>query len=168
MRPSIHAASGILRSDDRIVLVLEAAAGEEPLWALPGGVLEDGELLHECLVREVLEETGCRIEAIGRLAFVKQVDNRQQGRHRGALDSEYLLTVWTFEIESWSGRLSPRDPDGHVREARLFPAPDAMRELAPNGRHALTVEYLRGEIEPGSVHLFRRHEDGHVERSAPR
>ena len=168
MRPAIHAVTGILRSDDGIVLVLEAARGEEPSWALPGGVLEDGELLHECLVREVLEETGCRIESIGRLAYVKQIDNRQHGRHRDRLEREYLLTVWTFEIEAWSGRLLPNDPDGHVSEARLAPLGDAVRKLASNARHTLTVEYLRGEIEPGSVHLLRRHEDGRLERFPPR
>jgi 8-oxo-dGTP diphosphatase len=166
-RPAIHAASAILRDGDEILLVLEAAPGEEPSWALPGGRLEDGELIDECLEREMLEETGLRIESMGRLAFVKQIDNRQSGRHRGDLAGDYLLTVWTFEVDSWTGALEPRDPDGYVVEARWTPLQEAITKLAPGERHDLTVMYLRGEIEPGSLHLLRRHADGSVSRALP-
>jgi ADP-ribose pyrophosphatase YjhB (NUDIX family) len=38
-------------------------------WSLPGGVLEPGETLEQCLVREVEEETGLRV-AVDRLLDV--------------------------------------------------------------------------------------------------
>jgi ADP-ribose pyrophosphatase YjhB (NUDIX family) len=49
---------------NRILLV---ERGKEPLkgyWSLPGGVLETGELLHDGIRREVLEETGLEVEPI--------------------------------------------------------------------------------------------------------
>jgi ADP-ribose pyrophosphatase YjhB (NUDIX family) len=159
--------SALLRDGDEIVLVLEAARGEEPSWALPGGVLEDGELLHEGLEREVLEETGLRVDTLGRLAFVKQIDNCQHGRHRHDLENEYLLTVWTFEVDRWSGDLDPRDPDGHVRDARRVHLSEAITKLAASSRHQLTAKYLSGQIEVGTVHLFRRDVDGSVARALP-
>ena len=43
----------------------------EPYWCTPGGGVEDGETIHEALVREMIEETGITPK-IGRLLFVQQ------------------------------------------------------------------------------------------------
>ncbi len=43
----------------------------QPLWSLPGGRQQPGELLEETVVREVFEETGLRVE-IGELAYVSE------------------------------------------------------------------------------------------------
>lgn len=43
----------------------------EPYWCTPGGGMEDGETIHEALLREMIEETGITPE-IGRLLFVQQ------------------------------------------------------------------------------------------------
>jgi ADP-ribose pyrophosphatase YjhB (NUDIX family) len=52
----------VLDRDERVLLVRR---GHEPLkgeWSLPGGAVELGEELEAALKREVLEETGLRIE----------------------------------------------------------------------------------------------------------
>ena len=52
----------IIIEHDRVVLVKR---GHPPLageWSIPGGVVEAGETLREAAVREVLEETGLRVE----------------------------------------------------------------------------------------------------------
>lgn len=167
-RPVIHAAAGILRRGDEIVLVREAAPGEEPSWALPGGMIEDGELVTEGLAREVLEETGLRIGGVDRLAFVTQVDVRQRHRHPGPLENGYLITVWTFEIGSWSGEPAVGDPDGFVSEVAVVPLAEASTRLesGPKSESGLVGPYVRGEVEPGSLHAFRRHEDGGLEAVA--
>jgi ADP-ribose pyrophosphatase YjhB (NUDIX family) len=55
-------ACGILVHGDA-VLVQEAAGGDGPALALPGGHLEFGETLAACLSREFLEESGLNVEA---------------------------------------------------------------------------------------------------------
>ena len=40
-------------------------------WCTPGGGLEDGESIHECLDREMIEETGIKPK-IGKLLFIQQ------------------------------------------------------------------------------------------------
>jgi ADP-ribose pyrophosphatase YjhB (NUDIX family) len=48
-----------MRREDAVVLVHQGPPGAE-FWALPGGVVDDGELVPEALVREVREETVSR------------------------------------------------------------------------------------------------------------
>jgi ADP-ribose pyrophosphatase YjhB (NUDIX family) len=63
--------AGIIHDDaGRILLERRAIEPGYGLWALPGGMAEPGEATEECLVREVLEETGLDVRA-GRLLAVK-------------------------------------------------------------------------------------------------
>lgn len=164
-RPTLHIVAGILRRADDIVMVRQAATGEEPFWSVPSGQLEDGELLNEALAREIREETGLEITGPARLAFVVQIDNRraeQLHRSRGP-GTGYLVTVWTFEVERWAGELRPDDPDSFVQEASLVPLADAIRRLEVNPWQLVTARYLRGSVEQGSLFLERWHDDGRVE-----
>nr|WP_055508457.1 NUDIX domain-containing protein [Nonomuraea pusilla] len=52
---------------DRLLLIRRGRPPGEGLWSIPGGRLEAGESDAEGLRREVLEETGLRVE-VGRLA----------------------------------------------------------------------------------------------------
>jgi ADP-ribose pyrophosphatase YjhB (NUDIX family) len=162
-----HVAAAVIRRGDEVVLVLQGAPGEEPFWGLPGGVIEDGELVPEGLAREVLEETGLDVDGI-RLAYVRQIDNRQPvalvGGRPGA---GYLVTVWVFEVDSWRGELEVRDPDGFVQEARFVPVADAAERLRGTHWLELAADYLEGRVERGSLHFERWHEDGRIERALP-
>ena len=144
------------------MLVRQGVPGGEPHWSLPGGVLEEGELVAEGLAREVHEETGLEILEASRLAFVLQVDNlRAEPLREGRDPAEgYVVTVWTFEVEAWRGKLAPRDPDRVVSEARFVPLDEAIALLEAVRWHELTVGYLRGELERGSLHLRRWRADG--------
>ena len=165
MRAARHVAAAIIRRGDDVVLVLQGAQGEEPFWGLPGGVVEEDELVPEGLAREVLEETGLTIGGI-RLAYLRQIDNRrseqlQTGRGRHGVG--YLVTVWLFEVDSWDGDLEARDPDGVVSEARFVPIGEAVNRLRCTRWLELAADYLEGLVDPGSLHFERWHDDGRVE-----
>jgi 8-oxo-dGTP diphosphatase len=154
-----------VRRGDEILLVREGLPGEEPHWSLPGGVLEEGELVGEGLAREVLEETGVEIVGACRLAFALQVDNRRSEPLRAGRDEPvgYLATIWVLEVDGWQGEVAARDPDGVVSEDAFVTLDEAIRRLRTVPWHALTVSYLLGELAPGSLHLQRWHADGRVE-----
>lgn len=147
------------------MLIRQAASGEEPFWSVPSGQVEDDEFVTEGLSREVLEETGLEVVDPGKLAFVLQIDNhRSEQLHasRGPGDG-YLATIWTFDVVEWRGTLSPSDPDGFVTEARFIGVSEAIGHLERLEWQSVTVDYLRGAVEPGSLHLQRWHADGRVE-----
>ena len=58
----VPAASAIVTDTDGRVVLHRRRDNE--MWALPGGVLELGESISDCVVREVREETGLHVEPI--------------------------------------------------------------------------------------------------------
>lgn len=60
---NIHVACGIMADNDgKILMGLRSAHGPNPnYWEFPGGQLEEGETLEECLQREWLEELNLHI-----------------------------------------------------------------------------------------------------------
>jgi 8-oxo-dGTP diphosphatase len=166
-RPARHVAAAIIRRGDEVVLVLQGAPGEEPFWSLPGGVVEDDELVPEGLAREVFEETGLEVEGL-RLAYLRQIDNRAPvGLVGGRPGAGYLVTVWVFEIATWRGELGAQDPDGFVQEARFFTLCEATELLRRTHWLELGADYLDGRVDPGSLHFERWHEGGGIERFVP-
>ena len=151
-----------MRREGAIVLVHQGPSDDERFWALPGGVVDDGELVPEALVREVREETGLEIAGPGRLAFVRQVDERRPLRPIRGEGVGYLATIWVFEVDEWSGELAPRDPDGVVFEARLVPLDDALGRLRRTPWLEIVADYLEGRVAAGTLR-FERWTDGGAE-----
>ncbi|MGW6427620.1 NUDIX domain-containing protein [Nocardia sp. NPDC055053] len=54
---------------DGIGRILMQRRGDSGNWSLPGGVMEIGEILEQCAVRETKEETGLDIEITGLLGI---------------------------------------------------------------------------------------------------
>jgi len=66
-------ASGILKKDDSVLLVqLKSPVSNELVWMPPGGGIEFGESMTQCLEREFAEETGLEIK-MGPLLFVNEM-----------------------------------------------------------------------------------------------
>lgn len=143
-------ASAVIRDGGRILLAQQQGKDDlSPTWGLPGGVVEEGELLHEALKREVREETGLVVERIGNLIYSIHYDDRQSGTQSLA---------YIFEIDQWRGDLHIADPDNVVLKLDFLPQNDAIEKLSAlpwRHMHEPVIAYLRGEAPTGSVWLYR-------------
>jgi len=167
-QPTSHeiVAALIRRDDGTILLVRQQGPDDpEPKWALPGGVVEPGELLDEALTREVREETGLDVAAIGPLLYVAQFHN-SNGHLRGDWSDRpagYSATAFTFAASVRPGAITVADPDAFVSAARFVPLPEAIALLDAHPLRVMrepVVAYLRGEVAPTTVWLYRRQPDG--------
>jgi len=77
-KPSVTT-DGIVVRGNEIVLIRR---GKEPFkgqYALPGGFLDYGETLEQCVVREILEETGLRTEIVDLVGVFSDPDRDPRG-----------------------------------------------------------------------------------------
>ena len=71
------ASIGLLKKKDKVLLVKEGKSNGK--WAFPGGGLEKGEKLRECVQREIKEETGINAEATELIGtYIMKGDNSKQ------------------------------------------------------------------------------------------
>jgi 8-oxo-dGTP diphosphatase len=83
-------ADGIVVSDSKILLVRRKFSPFEGRYALPGGFVEYGERVDECIIREVQEETGFKV-SIDRLLGVYSAPDRDPRGHTVTL--AYVLNL---------------------------------------------------------------------------
>jgi 8-oxo-dGTP diphosphatase len=115
---SIRLVAGLAVRDGRVLLVASTYASHpQPLWNLPGGRVEAGELLHEALVREIREETSL-LARIGDLAYVNE-------SYDGA--THIIATVFHVEL---SGEMTLPEQRDHVVDARWFTLDDVRERLS--------------------------------------
>jgi 8-oxo-dGTP diphosphatase len=144
-----HVAVGILRQGESIVLIQQEFATRPPLWLLPGGMVEPGELFHEALTREIAEETGATVVKLGRLAYAMQIYHPERREQ---------TIAHVFEIDQWSGELKSADPDNEVLQVALIPlteAPELLSEIHWTAVREPLLAYLRGECLAGTLWFYR-------------
>jgi ADP-ribose pyrophosphatase YjhB (NUDIX family) len=139
----VHLATAVCVRDGCVLLVASHYPNyPQPLWNLPGGREQDGELLADTAVRECFEETGYRAR-VRELAYVSESYDRSDGVHfvNAAFVAELL------DVEAPFDRLSvTRTQDDHVVAVEWVPVGDvASRVVVPVVREPL-LAYLRGEM----------------------
>lgn len=77
-RPVVGIVAAARTADGRWLLVRRSDTGK---WALPGGTLEWGETFRSAITREVFEETGAEVTALGELLGVYSAPERDPRFH---------------------------------------------------------------------------------------
>jgi ADP-ribose pyrophosphatase YjhB (NUDIX family) len=104
-------------------------------WNLPGGVVEDGELPNDAVIREVFEETGLKVE-IERLAGIY-------------LKPRELDLVFSFVCRIIGGEMAPSEEADRLA---YFPPTDLPANTAPK-----QVERIEDAIKFADL-VFRKQE----------
>jgi ADP-ribose pyrophosphatase YjhB (NUDIX family) len=116
--------AAIIDKDGQILLIQRA---DNHKWAMPGGALEVGEMPSEGVVREALEETGCKCEPV---ALV------------GVFDSRYCGTVSRHHLYQFVFLCKPVN--------------DHLLEKASHAHEVVNVQWfardsLPQELDPGHI-----------------
>jgi 8-oxo-dGTP pyrophosphatase MutT (NUDIX family) len=111
--------------------------GREKVWALPKGLVGDGEAPADTALREVTEETGVRGRLVGKLGDVRYVYT---------WEGERVFKVVSFYLVRYSsGRLGdiPEEFRHEVAETRWLPLADAPRLLSYGGEREMATKALQ-------------------------
>ena len=104
-----HIALGIVVKQGK-VLVIErqqreiGRSGRAIVWAFPGGKIETGETAAEAAVREVYEETGCKVKAIETIHEEDHSESPVHVHYIGCMllgESAHKVTPATIVATDW-------------------------------------------------------------------
>ncbi len=86
-----------------ILMVERAGNPLKGYWSLPGGLVETGETLETAVKREVLEETGLRVEPLKMVELFERIMPDAQGR------AEYHFVLLDYVCKVVGGKLQAGD-----------------------------------------------------------
>jgi len=151
LRLRLAARALVLDEDDRVLLV-RMGAGERPVWATPGGGIEEGETAEEARRGELFEEVGLVPAALGPLIWIRTVHPPlDAGRWDGETERIYLVRTRAFDPApglSWD-RLHAEGMTAvrwwtigelEAAEARFAPRRLPLRDLIRRGPPAEPVD----------------------------
>ena len=127
----LPAAAAIIRDETGHVLLILRGDGQG--WSLPGGMMEPGERIADCIVREVGEETGLDVRPV-RLVGIYSDPVFQHITYPNGDQVHYLSA--TFECRVVGGQLCPDEEES--LEVAYFP-PDSLPETIWSG-HRIRVQ----------------------------
>jgi ADP-ribose pyrophosphatase YjhB (NUDIX family) len=134
----VHLASGLAVRDGNVLLVASSYPNHAaPLWNLPGGRQQPGELLEATALRELAEETGL----CGRIVELAYLSESYDG------DVHFLSAAFRVEIdlaEPPEPRI-PRNGD-HVTETAWVPVAELAARITVGVVREPLLAYLRGAL----------------------
>lgn len=126
---------GLVEDSEDIALVLNQwPIGE--VWGLPGGQLELGESMTDCVVREVQEETGLLVAPV-ELAYVVDAHNLEYDNH-------YLVHVFSCRVVTGELRAPPPEGDEDVVEVRWVKRDEVARYITWSTYRDPLLAFLAG------------------------
>ena len=113
----VEAAGGVVRNECGEVVMIS----RNGRWDLPKGHREAGESFEICAAREAEEETGAKVESVGRLLCTTLHCYNLYGRW------ELKHTAW-YEMKAYTSELTPQSEEGIV-SAEWVALNDAMERI---------------------------------------
>ncbi len=121
--------AAVVRHAGNILLTRRGPGGKhEGLWEFPGGKLEDGESLEECLEREILEELGVKAKA-GRVLCTSQFTYDHGSIKLIAIDTDIEASSFTLRDHDQFEWVPPE----RLLEYQLLPADIPIAEYLRDG-----------------------------------
>ncbi|HEY1654495.1 MAG TPA: NUDIX domain-containing protein [Candidatus Tumulicola sp.] len=139
----IHLATGVLIREvaeiRRVLLVASTYVDRpDPLWNLPGGRQQPGELLPQTAVRELFEETGLRARADG-LAYVSESYDGETH----FLNAAFCMTLID---DADAGRATAPHGTDHVSDVAWVAVEDLPARIVVEVVREPLLAYLRGAL----------------------
>lgn len=130
----IHIATALVRRRSAVLLVASRYPNHaEPVWTLPGGRQQPGELLAQTALRELREETGLT-GTVRELAYVSE-----------SYDGPVHFTNFTFVVRASGEPVCPAHGD-HVAAAAWTPLRALPSRLSVRVVREPLIAYLRGTL----------------------
>lgn len=124
---------GLIEDEENIALVLNRwPIGD--VWSLPGGQLESGEALTDCVAREVMEETGLLVAPV-ELAYIVDAHNKPY-------DTHYLVHVFSCRVVN--GTLRKPESDEYIVDVAWVKREDVARYVTWATYRDPLLAYLAG------------------------
>ena len=136
------AAAAIIRDEHGRVLLIRRGDGGG--WSLPGGIMEPGERIADCAVRETWEETGLEVEPIRLIGIYSDPAFMHVTFPNG--DQVHIVSA-TFECRIVGGSLRA---DGEESLEVAYFSPDSLPDELL-GSHASRIQDALSEREAAYV-----------------
>jgi 8-oxo-dGTP diphosphatase len=118
-RPIIAASIAVFR-DGKVLLAARKETAANPIYSLPGGLVETGETLREAALRELMEEVGVKARILGfvdQVEYIEHDDEKKVKRH-------FVVNAFVGEWVAGEATTGPEAP--HV----MWADPDTLGGIA--------------------------------------